>query len=244
MILLLLGSNSYTFQFLGLSFDWTTIISTIVGFFIVLGIVYFFSRNIKLRPGKRQNVLEWLINFTNGIVKDQIHSKEGPTYGLYIFTLFLFIFIENQLGLFLEFGNDRARIKSITATPLIALTLALVSLVIAHYAGVSKFGFKKYLKLTYFSPGFLFPFKLLDQFTNFLTLGLRIFGNIFAGEILLDLISGFALPSNTLGSTFGFVFGLFLELIWQAFSVFIGAIQAFVFTTLTSVYINQMLVED
>ncbi|WP_180367655.1 F0F1 ATP synthase subunit A, partial [Oenococcus oeni] len=97
-----------TFQFLGLTFDWTTIISTSMAFVLVLAIVIFLSRKLSIRPGKRQNFLEWTIDFTNRIVKDQIPTAEGSTYRLYIFTLFLFIFVSNQMGLFLQFGSDSA----------------------------------------------------------------------------------------------------------------------------------------
>ncbi|MFT8328725.1 MAG: F0F1 ATP synthase subunit A [Oenococcus oeni] len=234
-----------TFQFLGLTFDWTTIISTSMAFVLVLAIVIFLSRKLSIRPGKRQNFLEWTIDFTNRIVKDQIPTAEGSTYRLYIFTLFLFIFVSNQMGLFLQFGSDSAQIKSPTAVPLVTMTMALITLMVARFAGVGKFGYKGYFRNTYLAPiPVLFPINILEQFTNFLTLGLRIYGNIFAGEILLTLISGFALPSDKLSSPLSFILAIPLELAWQVFSILIGSIQAFVFATLTSVYISQMVTKE
>ncbi|EHN59840.1 F0F1 ATP synthase subunit A [Oenococcus kitaharae] len=234
-----------TFQFLGLTFDWTTIISTSTAFVIVLALGIFLSRRLSIRPGKRQNLLEWIIDFTNGIVKNQLPDRSGSTYRLYIFALFLFVFVSNQLGLFLEFGNDSMQVRSPTSIPLITLTLALMSLMVAHFAGVMKFGFVGYLKNTFLAPtAALFPVKIIDQITNLLTLGLRIYGNIFAGEILLNLIAGFALPNNTFNSPVSFILSIPLELVWQAFSLLIGAIQAFVFATLTSVYISQMITKE
>ncbi|MDU4240584.1 MAG: F0F1 ATP synthase subunit A, partial [Limosilactobacillus fermentum] len=70
---------------------------------------------------------------------------------------------------------------------------------------------------------------------NFLTLGLRIFGNIYAGELLLKLLAGMAF-SHGIPTM---IVSLPLEIIWQGFSVFIGAIQAYVFVTLTTVYISR-----
>ncbi len=234
-----------TFQFLGLTFDWTTIISTTTAFVIVLALGIFLSRKLSVRPNKRQNLLEWVVDFTNGIVKDQMPAQSGSTYRLYIFTLFLFIFVSNEMGLFLQFGSDAAQAKSPTSIPLITLTMAFMSLLVAHFAGVSKFGLTGYLKNTFLKPApVLLPVTLIDQVTNLLTLGLRIYGNIFAGEILLNLIAGFALPNNTLSSPIDFILSIPLEMVWQGFSLLIGAIQAFVFATLTSVYISQMVTKE
>ena len=85
----------------------------------------------------------------------------------------------------------------------------------------------------------LLPINILEQFTNFITLALRLYGNIFAGEILLTLIYKLAKIN-----AFVFIPASVLELIWQGFSVFIGSIQAFVFTTLTMVYISQKIEKE
>lgn len=78
----------------------------------------------------------------------------------------------------------------------------------------------------------LMPIKLLEEFTNTLTLALRLYGNIYAGEILLGLIASLA---NS-GGMVTWIVGIPLQVVWQGFSIFIGSIQAFVFTTLTMVY--------
>ena len=94
---------------------------------------------------------------------------------------------------------------------------------------------KGYLK-EFVSPFALFlPIKIVEEFSNFLTLGLRIFGNIYAGELLLGLIGQVAFSHGV----WTMPIGLALEVVWQGFSVFIGSIQAYVFVTLTSVYISR-----
>jgi F-type H+-transporting ATPase subunit a len=232
-----------TFKWIGLTFDWTTIISTLTAFAVVLALGIYLSRKLSIRPNKKQNLLEFIINFTNGIVKDQIH-EEGFKYKAYIFTLFMFVFISNEIGLFLQFGNGSIQVKSPTANPLVTLTLALMSLMVAHMAGVEKYGFIGYLK-SYLSPTpALLPINILEQLTSFLTLGMRLYGNIFAGELLLNLVSGMAMPNNTIGSPIGVLGGIVLTLIWQVFSLAIGAIQAYIFATLTSVYISQKITEE
>lgn len=83
----------------------------------------------------------------------------------------------------------------------------------------------------------LMPIKLLEEFTNALTLALRLYGNVYAGEILLALIASLANAAGPLT----WVVGIPLQMVWQGFSIFIGSIQAFVFTTLTMVYLSHKI---
>src|SRR5699024_12261833 len=119
-----------------------------------------------------------------------ISCSQVINYGLFAFLCFVFIFVANQLGLIIQFViGDVTYIKSPTASPMTTLTLAFMVLVISHIAGVNRFGFKGYVKNTFLSPmPVLFPIKILEQFTNFITLALRLYGNIYAGEVLLKLV--------------------------------------------------------
>ena len=87
--------------------------------------------------------------------------------------------------------------------------------------------------------GFLFPLKIIEEFSNTLTLGLRLYGNIFAGELLLGLLAG--LGSSGFGGAIGAIVPM---LAWQGFSVFVGSIQAFIFTMLTMVYLSHKVSAD
>ena len=78
------------------------------------------------------------------------------------------------------------------------------------------------------NPMFL-PINIIEQFTKLVTHGMRLFGNVFAKEVLMTVLVGFgflAIPGI---------------IAWQAFGLFISGIQAFVFTILTMVYISQMI---
>ncbi|AIM64789.1 ATP synthase subunit a [Weissella ceti] len=180
-----------------------------------------------------------IIEFTNGIVEGSLPNKTGNQLKFYAFMLFMFVFVSNQIGLFLHVGyNDVTYLKSATADPLVAFTLALISIGLAHFLSVRTLGFKGYIKNVYLSPyPALLPINLIDQFTSFMTLGLRLFGNIFAGEMLLALLWEFASSAGL----FTIVPGMFMTIIWVGFSMFIGAIQAYVFVTLTTVYIAEKM---
>ena len=82
----------------------------------------------------------------------------------------------------------------------------------------------------------MLPFKIIEEFTNTMTLGFRLYGNIFAGEVLLSLLASMA--SMTL------VGSIIPMIMWQGFSLFVGAIQAFIFTTLSMVYMSHKVVDD
>ena len=225
----------------GLNFNLTNDIGVLVSAILVFLLVFWLSRNLQMRPGAKQNILEWIMNFTNGIVKGAIPGSQRYTFNLFAFTLFLFIFISNQIGLFslVNIGKD-TWFRSPTASPVITMTLAMTVLVISHYFGIVFKGFKGYLK-GYVSPiGILLPINLLEEFTNFITLSLRLYGNIFAGEVLVLLIRQLAFS----GGAFSFVSGFLLEIVWQGFSVFIGSIQAYVFVTLGMVYTSHKVVSE
>ena len=104
-----------------------------------------------------------------------------------------------------------------------------------HIEGIRRRGIKKYLK-AYVTPGFMTPMNILEEFTNFLSLALRVFGNIFAGEVMASLL--ITLSHQAL-YWYPVAFGA--NLAWTAFSVFISCIQAYVFTMLSSMYLGNKI---
>ena len=80
------------------------------------------------------------------------------------------------------------------------------------------------------------PMNILEEFTNFASLALRIYGNIYAGEVLSGLL--LTLSQQAAG---WYPIAFVLNLIWTAFSVFISCIQAYVFTMLTSMYLGKKI---
>ncbi|WP_125981532.1 F0F1 ATP synthase subunit A [Loigolactobacillus iwatensis] len=237
-----MNEETYVVKFLGIPFNITNVISGLAAFAIVFCLVYFLSRNLAMKPTGKQNVLEWIIDFTNGIVSSNIPGEQGKRFNLFAFVLFLFIFVSNQMGLAIQIiVGGTTYLKSPTSDPMVTMSLALMVLLLAHFFGVQRFGVKGYLVNSYLRPvSFMLPIELLEEFTNFLTLSFRLYGNIFAGEVLLTLVGSVA-KSHGLITT---VVALPLEMVWQGFSVFIGSIQAYVFVTLSMVYISQKVEKE
>jgi F-type H+-transporting ATPase subunit a len=230
-------SAASTFEFLGLTFNVGNMISISLACVVVLVLVYALSRHLTLKPGKAQNVLEYAVDFTNGIVRSSISGETSRTLGLWGFTLFMFIIIANLQGLFLHIDiSGVTYVKSPTSDPVITMTLALMTLTLAQFLGIRKLGYKGHFQ-NYLKPFvFFLPINLFEEFTNFLTLGLRLFGNILSGEMLLGIILGMSH-----GGAVMWIVSFILELAWTGFSVFIGCIQAYVFVVLSSVYISRKL---
>ncbi|WP_047983784.1 F0F1 ATP synthase subunit A [Ornithinibacillus californiensis] len=212
-----------------------TVTSLIVFILSVLG-----ARKLQMKPTGAQNVMEWILDFVKGIVNDTMDWKTGKLFLPLALTLFSYILVGNMLGVITNGIHDHTVWwKSPTADPGITLTLAAMVIVLSHFYGIKLRGGKEYVK-DYFRPlPMLFPIKIIEEFANTLTLGLRLFGNLYAGEVLLTLLVGLVS-----GSVLGFIGGAIPFLAWQGFSVFIGGIQAFIFTMLSMVYISHKVSEE
>lgn len=230
------------YELFGIS--WLSVnLANVLMIFITCVIVFVLSvlgaRRLQMKPTGAQNVMEWVLDFIKGIVSDTMDWKTGRQFLPLAITLFSFILIGNILGVITTIKFDGVTWwTSPTADPGVTLTLSAMVIILSHYYGIKIRGTGHYVK-SYFTPvWFLFPIKLIEEFANTLTLGLRLFGNMFAGGVLLTLLVGL-----TAGSVWGFLGGAIPYLAWAGFSIFIGGIQAFIFTMLSMVYIAHK-VED
>ena len=130
------------------------------------------------------------MDFVKGIINSNMDWKDGGRFHILGITLIMYIFVSNMLGLPFSITYDGVLWwKSPTADPAVTLTLAVMVMGLSHYYGVKLKGVKAYGK-EFFKPfWFMFPIKIIEEFANTLTLGLRLYGNIYAGEILLGLLS-------------------------------------------------------
>jgi F-type H+-transporting ATPase subunit a len=128
-------------------------------------------------------------------------------------------------------GVEVAWWKSPTADVNITMSLAAVIIFMVHFLGLTR-NTKNYL-VHYIEPKMLFPLSLflniIKEIAKFLTLNLRLWGNIMAGEVLIGVIL-------SMGAV-----GAIPLVVWLGYSTFVGVIQSFVFTMLTMVYLSQSL---
>ena len=228
-------------DFMGLTFNLANVMMITVASAIVFIIALLSTRRLALKPTGMQNFFEWVMDFVKGIIKSNMDWKTGGRFHILGLTIIMYIFVSNMLGLpFSVVYDGELWWKSPTADPAITMTLAVMVVVLSHFYGIRLKGFSEYGK-DYFKPmWWLFPLKIIEEFANTLTLGLRLYGNIYAGEILLALIAGMAVN----GGIPGILGAIAPMLAWQGFSVFIGSIQAFIFCMLTMVYMAHKVSHD
>ncbi|MEH6904593.1 MULTISPECIES: F0F1 ATP synthase subunit A [Neobacillus] len=229
------------FEFMGLWFNGANMLMITVASLIVFLIAVLSTRKLAMKPTGMQNFFEWVMDFVKGIINSTMDWRDGGRFHILGITLIMYIFVSNMLGLpFAIVVDEKLWWKSPTADPMITLTLAVMVLVLSHYYGVKLKGVKGYAK-GFFSPmGFLFPLKIIEEFANTLTLGLRLYGNIFAGELLLSLLAAGLAHQGIVGT----IAAIPLTLVWQGFSIFVGTIQAYIFTMLTMVYLSHKVSHD
>ncbi len=245
-----------------LQFNLSTSLMIIVTSIIVFILAVVATRKLTSGvPTGIQNVFEWIVDFVHGILGSTVGLKKGAKFVYLGLTLILFIFIGNMLGLPLNFitahhepltilgseiiteemileseiihnGEQVVEIawwKSPTADLSVTLALSFSIILLTHILSVQYKGARAYLK-HYFEPYPIWlPLNIIEEISKFLTLGMRLYGNIFAGEVLIGVILAL-----------GFV-GIIPLVVWQGFSVFVGSIQAYVFTILSMVYISQKI---
>ena len=213
-----------------------TIASAIVFLIAVLA-----TRKLAMKPTGMQNFMEWVMDFVKGIINSTMDWKEGGRFHILGITLIMYIFVSNMLGLpFAIVVDDKLWWKSPTADPIITLTLAVMILGLTHYYGDKLKGAKGYGEGFFTPMKFLFPLKIIEEFANTLTLGLRLYGNIYAGELLLSLLAAGLAHQGIAGT----IAAIPLTLVWQGFSIFVGSIQAYIFTMLTMVYMAHKVSHD
>jgi F-type H+-transporting ATPase subunit a len=226
--------------FLGLQFNLANILMITIASAIVFLLAVLSTRRLAMKPTGMQNFMEWVMDFVKNIINSTMDWKDGGRFHILGITIIMYIFVANMLGLpFSVVVDGTLWWKSPTADPAVTLTLATLVVGLSHFYGVKMKGAGAYGR-EFFKPfWFMFPIKIIEEFANTLTLGLRLYGNIYAGEILLSLLA--AGLATGVGGTIAAALPM---LVWQGFSIFVGAIQSFIFCMLTMVYLAHKVSSD
>lgn len=235
----------------GLTFHGKTLVMTWMVMAVILIFVLLGVRNLTSgKPGKMQNVLEWIVDFVRKLVSDNMDYEKGKPLLGYLVTLILFVFVSNMFGLLPNFtfnllhDVEFAKLNEIfhgpswmspTADINTTMALALLTFLLVIGSGIKHKGAHYFQHFVEPHPVFSI-IHLIDLLSKPMTLAFRLFGNIYAGEVLIAVI--LMLPGIWV------LPGILPDTIWLAFSVFIGAIQSFVFTVLTTAYVAQAVAED
>jgi len=199
-----------------------------IGVFLILGM-----RRPAIVPGRWQSMVELSYVFIANLVKDTV-GTEGRPYFPFIFTVFMFVLVGNLIGM-VPYGF------TFTSHIIVTFTMAMVV-----FLGVTVIALIKH-KIHFFTffmpPGvplimapLLVPIEIISYLSRPMSLSVRLFANMLAGHTLLKVFAGFVVALGLFG-----VFPLAFVVVLTGLEIVIAFLQAFVFTILTCLYLNDAL---
>jgi len=211
----------------------TTLIWTWLAMALILLLFYVASRNRKDDvPSAVQNLIEFIVEFVTGFLHDRLSAdhQRQRLYNLLV-AVFMFVLMANLIGLFPLFFSPTSDANT-------TIGLALIVFILIHAYGIHYRGVGGHLS-SFFKPfALLFPINLLEALSNPATLALRLFGNIFAGTILIGLgIQLAPVAISGLGPVVGLIGSVLVQTLALSFNTFIDLIQSFIFMVLTLAYV-------
>ncbi len=233
----------------------TVFISVLLGVFF-LSVFYISARRVTSGvPGRLQNFTEVLLDFANGQVKDCFHG-ENKVIGPLALTIFVWVFLMNFMDIIpvdlLPLAAHKLGFPYFRAVPTADLNLTFamsfsVFILIIFYSlkvkGIK--GFTKELTLQPFNHPVMIPFNFVLEGVGLIakpiSLALRLFGNLYAGELIFILLALLSLnatwPLSVGGGVLSFA-QILLALAWSIFHILVITLQAFIFMVLTIVYLS------
>jgi F-type H+-transporting ATPase subunit a len=207
---------------------------------VIVGGLLLATRKRAVVPGRGQSLAEVLHDFVAGTLTDAT-GQEGMKFFPLVFSLFMFVLTANLLGMIPGF---------FTVTSHVIVTFALAMLVIGTVVvyGLVKHGLHFFgLFVPSGVPVWLLPFIVVIELISFLSrpisLSLRLFANMLAGHIALKVFAGFVVALLGAGGALSFLapLPLLMAVALMALEFLVAALQAYVFTVLTCIYLNDAL---
>lgn len=231
---------------------WVTnhILQAVIAAALVIGFWLYVSHNMKIVPGKKQFAGEYLYDMLRNTVARDILGHDYKTYLPYLISIFSFIIVNNLFGqTFLFMFPTFSKIG-------FAWGLALATYVLYNAAGIRKWGLLGYLKKMTIPAGvpgplliLIIPLEILSNFiVRPVTLGLRLFANLFAGHLVvlvfvlggtyLMFVSEPIINKVAGGAAMILAFAIF------ALELLVAVLQAYIFTVLTAQYVSSAIAEE
>ena len=183
------------------------------------------THNLRERPGRLQNVIETGVEYLDNFFSGILGRKNARKYFFFLASLFVFIIASNYSGIIPGVGLTKY-LKAPTSALSVTLALGIVTFVFLQAAGF-KAGSKHYFSHFVKPVAVMLPLLLLDEFIKPASLALRLYGNIFGEETVTEELYGILTKG--------------IPVVMMALSVLFCAIQAVVFTRLTSIYLEEFI---
>lgn len=215
-----------------------SMVTTVLVVLLLSALAFWMSRSIRLIPSGKQNFLEAIVEGLMGLVEGAAGHRVGRIILPLIGTLFIYIVTANWfallpgIGTILWHSEDHAYplLRAPNADYNMTLAMAALTIVIVQVAGFAAHGFTGHLK------EYKNPLNIIDEFARLLSLSVRLFANVFAGEVLVTVM--LALSFAAVSYLVVFFFAAAIPSVFLALEVFFGLIQALVFALLALIYIS------
>lgn len=238
--------------------NWDSVFFSVLLAFVFAGSFYLAARKANAGvPGKFQNFVEIIVEFVNRQVQDTFQGTSKLIAPLAL-TIFCWVFLFNFMDLvpvdFLPALAKSAGLEHLKVVPSTDLNvtfgMSITVLLLVIFFNIKMKGAGGYLKELLFHPfgPWLLPFNLVlglvETLAKPVSLALRLFGNLYAGEMIFLLIALLTLSAGfaglvTLGGWAGVLAQVVLGFIWAGFHILVIVLQAFIFMMLTIVYLAQ-----
>lgn len=200
----------------------------VVTMWIIIALVAVLSlivtHNLKERPGKFQNMIEFALEYLENFFSGIIGKKKTQQYFTFLGSLFIFIILANYSGIIPGVGLTDY-VKAPTASLSVTAGLGLTTFLILQISGM-RCGVKHYFKRFVKPMFFMLPLLVLDEIIKPISLALRLYGNVFGEETVIEQLYEL-LPIGA-------------PIIMIVLSLLFCALQAVVFTMLTSLYLDEV----
>ena len=208
--------------------DEKTMVMTWITMLLVLVFTVAATRRMDVRkPHKLQNVMEMIYEGMVNLIHQSMDPVKAAPFVSIVVTFFMFILFSNMLGLVPTLSSPTADYQTTLALGLITFALIYI------------FGFRythgRFLR--HFLTVFM-PLTIIEELAKPITLAFRLYGNIFAGEMLIMVLLGL------LGGRIHLFGGFIASVGWLGFSIFVGFIQTFIFTMLSIAYVSSVVTEE
>jgi F-type H+-transporting ATPase subunit a len=226
-----------------------SMVGALLASLLLLAAAWYVTRRATLIPNRLQSLLELPVEFVARIVEGS--TSRWRSYVALVIGLFLMILAANWLGLLPGVGTIGLRhgeelvpfIRPAAADLNFTLGLAIITFVVFVFWGVRLHGALGYLKELAGEPRYMaplmFPIHLISELSRLVSLSMRLFGNVFAGEVLIATM--LALTTATL---FVLPLAFFVPAVFLGLELLFGAVQALVFALLTMTYITMAIAEQ
>ncbi len=211
---------TYSFDLFGtsLTVNTFTLINTWIVMAVIIALAFIGSRSLKAFPNPIQRLAEIYVSAMDKLTKETLDTT-SRAYMPLVSTLFIFLLLCNWLGMIPGLAEPTKDLN----TP---LSLGIMGFFLTHTAAIREKGIGQYLK-EYCQPFFIMaPLNVVGELAKVVSISFRLFGNILGGAIIIAVVSHM-------------IYSLVLPpFLYVFFGMFVGTIQAFVFTMLTITYIS------